>query len=217
VHRDISLAEQTGGRLHIQHVSCGESVARLREARRRGVRVTAEVTPHHLALTDADVQPANPDFKMMPPLRSEQDRQALIEAVAAGTVSALATDHAPHRPADKAGGFLAAAPGIAGLETAVGITYSLLVKSGRLSLADWLRLWTAGPASVLDLPCPSLAPGQPADVCVLDLDSEWTVRSAEFLSRSRNTPFEGWKLVGRAVYTFCGGVMTFRLPARPDH
>ena len=210
VARDIALAEATGAAIHIQHVSAAESVTLIRAARARGVSVTGEVTPHHLALTDADVQPDNPGaYKMNPPLRAASDRAALIEGLRDGTLTCLATDHAPHIAEAKARGFLHAPSGIVGLETAIGVTYTELVKKGRLDLLAWLRLWTTGPAAVLGLPSPSLAPGAVADLVLLDLISEWTVNPAEFASKSRNTPFSGWKLTGRAVATVLGGKITW--------
>jgi dihydroorotase len=210
VARDIALAEATGAAVHIQHVSAAESVALIRAARARGVRVTGEVTPHHLTLTDADVQSDNPGaYKMNPPLRAAADRAALIEGLCDGTLTSLATDHAPHTAEAKARGFLHAPSGIIGLETAIGVTYAALVKTGRMDLLAWLRLWTTGPAAVLGLLPPSLAPGAAADLVLLDLDSEWTVNPAEFATKSRNTPFGGWKLTGRAAATVFGGKITW--------
>jgi dihydroorotase len=217
VERDITLAERTGAAVHVQHLSCGESAARVRAARKRNPRVTAEVTPHHLALCDDDVRAEAPEaFKMSPPLGSRDDRERLIEAVADGTVTVLATDHAPHRAVEKAKGFAAAPFGVVGLETAVGVTYTLLVLAGRMGMMDWVRRWTVGPASVLGIPSPSLADGAPADVTVLDLDSEWTVRSDSFASKSVNTPFSGRRLHGRAVWTFLGGRLVHRLDGAVD-
>jgi dihydroorotase len=210
VARDIALAEATGAAVHIQHVSAAESVALIRAGRARGVRVTGEVTPHHLTLTDANVQPDNPGaYKMNPPLRAASDRAALLEGLCDGTLTCLATDHAPHTAEAKARGFLHAPSGIIGLETAIGVTYTELVKKGLLDLLAWLRLWTTGPAAVLGLPPPSLAAGAVADLVLLDLDSEWTVNPAEFATKSRNTPFGGWKLTGRAAATVLGGKLTW--------
>jgi dihydroorotase len=209
VERDIAMAAETGCAVHIQHVSTKGATVLVRRARERGVPVSAEATPHHLALTDADVDIDNPDFKMNPPLRSEADREALLEAVAGGVIQALATDHAPHRARDKAKGFLTAPFGIVGLETAVGVTHAALVQSGRMNLADWVLRWTDGPARILGLPSPQLVEGGPADLAILDLDGEWEVDPGEFLSRSGNTPFAGRRLTGRAVATFRKGVMTW--------
>lgn len=209
VERDLRLAGDTGCAVHLQHLSAAGSVALLRDAMRRGLRASAEVTPHHLAFTDADVRPGEAGrLKMSPPVRGERDRQALLEAVATGAIACLATDHAPHTADAKAKGFLQAPFGVVGLETAVGVTYTLLVKAGLMGLADWIARWTVGPARVLGLPLPSLAPGAPADLVLLDLSAEWTVRAAEFASKSRNTPFEGRVLTGRPVRTFCEGILT---------
>lgn len=209
VARDIRLARETACRTHIQHVSAAESVDLIRRARAEGVPVSGEATPHHLALCDDDLDPADANYKMSPPLRGAADRDALRAAVCDGTLAALATDHAPHPAAAKARGFRGAPFGIVGLETAVGVTYTLLVKELGLPLLDWLRLWTAGPAEILRRPLPSLGAGAPADVVLLDCETEWTVRAAEFASRSRNTPFEGWRLRGRAAATLCAGRLTW--------
>jgi len=206
VDRNIRLAEQTGCAVHIQHVSVAESVRLVREACRRGVRISAEVTPHHLALTDADVRPDDPGrFKMSPPLGSLADCHALREAVSDGTIEAFATDHAPHTAESKARGFLAAPNGVIGLETAVGVTYSTMVRHGLMPLRDWVARWTTGPARLLGQPAPTLAPGAVADVTILDVDNEWSVDPTAFASKSRNTPFDGWLLQGRAVCTICAG------------
>ncbi|MBU1694488.1 MAG: dihydroorotase [Verrucomicrobia bacterium] len=209
VRRDIRLARETGGHLHIQHVSAAESVELLRRARAEGLPVSGEVTPHHLALTDADVRPDDARWKMNPPLRGKADRAALVRAVEEGVIGVLATDHAPHTAAAKARGFREAPFGVIGLETAVGVTYTRLVVNGRMSALDWVRCCTVGPARVLGLPDPALAPGAPADLVLLDLDSERTVSAGEFRSKSRNTPFEGWRVKGRAVRTFLGGRTVF--------
>jgi dihydroorotase len=210
VARNIAACERTGCGIHIQHLSSGSALERIAAARRRGLRVTAEATPHHLALCDTDVPGADrAEFKMSPPLRSAADREALRAGVRDGTIQALATDHAPHRAADKARGFPSAPFGVVGLETAVGVTHTLLVLRDGMPLIEWVRRWTTGPAAILGLPAPALAAGNPANLTLLDLNEEWTVHSAEFMSRSRNTPFEGWKLSGRAVFTFCEGRQTW--------
>ena len=207
VARDIALATATGAAVHIQHVSAAESVRLIRAARARGVRVTGELTPHHLALTDAEVRPDDANFKMNPPLRSAADRAALIEGLTDGTLTCFATDHAPHTAAAKARGFLHAPSGVVGLETAVGVTYTELVVGGRMDLLTWLRRWTTGPAEVLGLPPPSLAAGTIADLALLDLDTAWIVKPDEFVSKSRNTPFTGRRLTGRAAGTLLGGAV----------
>jgi dihydroorotase len=213
VRRDLRLAAQTGCRIHIQHVSCAETADMIRAAAAAGIPVSAEATPHHLALCEADLNPDNANFKMNPPLGTARDREALLLAVAAGVIQALATDHAPHRREDKDRGFLLAPFGVVGLETAVPVTYTRLVRTGRMGLAEWVRRWTTGPAAVLGLDPPSLAPGSAADIAVFDLDTPWVIRSDGFLSKSGNTPFEGESVVGQAVWTFCAGRMTWN--ARP--
>jgi dihydroorotase len=212
VERDIRLCAATGCAVHIQHVSAAASVALIREARRRGLPVSGEATPHHLALTDEDVPPGNANWKMNPPLRGAADRDAILEGVADGTLGALATDHAPHHASAKARGFRAAPFGIVGLETAVGVTFRALVQSGRMSVMEWLRRWTSGPAAILGIEPPSLAPGRPADLVLLDLEHDWDVQPAEFLSRARNTPFDGARCRGRAVCTLLAGRIAWRAP-----
>ena len=205
IRRDIDLAHRTNCAVHIQHVSTKEGVALIREAQERRWRVSGELTPHHLTLTDLDVRGDDANFKMNPPLRSPTDREALIGGVVQGTLQAFATDHAPHTAAAKARGFLQAPFGIIGLETAVGVTFTELVAAGRMTLDVWVHRWTIGPARVLGLPDPSLQPGAPAHVTLLDLNSTWTVRAENFLSKSHNTPFKGRDLIGRAVRTIYQG------------
>jgi len=214
IRRDIELAEATGCRLHIQHVTTREGVAHIRAARERGVAVSGEVTPHHLALTDADVDPDNADFKMNPPLRSSADRDALRAAVAEGTLQAFATDHAPHLSQAKASGFLDAPFGVVGLETAVGVTYRCMVESGAMDLTSWVARWTVGPMQVLGAPLPTLDVGARADIALLDLETEWRVDSEQFASRSRNTPFSGRCVKGYAACTIRNGVVVWRAFAR---
>ncbi len=210
IRRDIDLARRTGCAVHIQHVSTKEGAELIREARARRLKVSGELTPHHLALTDADIKEGDTNYKMNPPLRSAADRAALVQAIVDGSLQAFATDHAPHTAAAKARGFLQAPFGIVGLETAVGVTYTELVVSGLMELGSWVHRWTIGPARVLGLPDPGFKPGAPADVTILDLNKTWTVRSREFLSKSRNTPFENRELAGRAVRTICRGRTTWQ-------
>ncbi len=212
VDRDIRLSRKTGCAVHIQHLSAAGSVELIRTAQKDGLPVTAELTPHHLALTDADVDPSKPEcFKMNPPVRSEADRSALIQGLLDGTLTCFATDHAPHTAATKAKGFLAAPFGVVGLETAAGITYTLLVNKGLMTALDWVARWTTAPARIIGLTPPSLAIGAPANLVLLDLNSEWVVNENDFASKSRNTPFSGWRLTGRAVKTFCDGRLVFDL------
>jgi dihydroorotase len=218
VARDIRLSRKTGCAIHIQHLSAAGSVELIRTAQKDGLPVTAELTPHHLALTDTDVDPSKPEcYKMNPPVRSEADRAALIQGLLDGTLTCFATDHAPHTAATKAKGFLTAPFGVVGLETAVGITYTLLVKKGLMTALDWVAHWTTAPARIIGLPPPSLAIGAPANLVLLDLNSEWVVNPDDFASKSRNTPFSGWRLTGRAVMTFCDGRLIFDLTSHILH
>jgi dihydroorotase len=205
VARDIILAELTGAHLHVAHISTAGAVRLVREARARGVRVTAEVTPHHLLLTDEAVRSWDPNLKMAPPLRTKRDVDALLEALADGTIDCIATDHAPHELSEKEGEFSAAANGVVGLETALPLLLDRLVRPGHLDLATLVARLSSGPAGLLRLPGGSLAPGAPADITVLDLDRAWHVDPAAFASKSRNTPFAGARGVGAPVMTFVGG------------
>jgi dihydroorotase len=205
VMRDILLAEYTGGHVHVAHMSTGRSAEFVREGKRRGARVTCEVTPHHIALTHAAVEGYDTDAKMNPPLRPEEDRVALLEALADGTVDAIATDHAPHHADEKCVEFSAAPFGVVGLETAVSICLDRLVHGGVLPLPRLVALFTTGPAGVLRLRTGTLARGADADVTVLDLDREVEVSPSAFLSKSRNTPFAGMRLRGAPVLTIVGG------------
>ena len=205
VARDILLAELTGAHVHIAHVSTVGAVRLVRDAKARGVRVTAEVTPHHLVLTEDAVRTWDPNTKMAPPLRTKRDVEALIEALADGTVDCIATDHAPHALSEKEGEFDRAAFGVVGLETAVAVLLDRLVRPGLLSLATLIARWSRDPARLLNLPAGTLAAGAPADVTILDPDAETTVDPSRFHSRSRNTPFGGWTLRGGPWMTVVGG------------
>jgi len=207
--RDLLLAESVGVHLHVLHVSTAGSTRLIREAKRRGVRVTAEVTPHHLVLTDEAVQGFDTSYKMNPPLRSAEDVDALREALADGTIDAIATDHAPHAVEEKMVEFDQAPFGVVGLETAVGVALTFLVRAGILGIGDLIRAMSTAPASILGLPGGRLAPGSPGDVTVLDLNRTWTVDPSMFASKSRNTPFAGWDLTGKAVATIVGGEVKF--------
>ena len=205
VARDIMLAGLTGARVHIAHISTAGSVELVRRAKRQGLAVTCEVTPHHLALTDSAVVGFDTNTKMSPPLRSEEDRAALIEAVRDGTIDAIATDHAPHHTDEKMLEYDRAPNGVIGLETALGVALTVLYQSFSIPLARIIEMLTIGPARAFSLPCGTLAVGSPADVAVFDTEREWTVSALSFKSRSRNTPFEGWQLRGKVVATFVGG------------
>jgi dihydroorotase len=205
VARDILLAELTGAHVHIAHLSTAGAVRLVRDAKARGVRVTAEVTPHHLLLTEDAVRTFDANAKMNPPLRSKRDTEVLLEALVDGTIDCIATDHAPHAGSEKEGEFDRAAFGIVGLETAVGLLLDRLVKPGALPLATLISRLSRDPARLLGLPGGSLAPGAPADLTLLDPAAEWTVDPARFQSRSRNTPFGGWPVTGRPWKTIVGG------------
>jgi len=205
VARDILLAELTGAHVHIAHLSTAGAVRLVRDAKARGVRVTAEVTPHHLLLTEEAVRSFDANTKMNPPLRSKRDTEVLLEAVLDGTIDCIATDHAPHAGSEKEGEFDRAAFGIVGLETAVGLMLDRLVKPGALPLTTLVSRLSRDPARLLGLPGGSLAPGAAADLTLLDPTAEWTVDPAKFASRSRNTPFGGWTVTGRPWKTIVGG------------
>ena len=205
VARVILLAELTGAHVHIAHLSTAGAVRLVRDAKARGVRVTAEVTPHHLLLTEDAVRTFDANAKMNPPLRTKHDTEVLLEALVDGTIDCIATDHAPHAGSEKEGEFDRAAFGIVGLETAVGLMLDRLVKPGALPLSTLIARLSRDPARLLGLPGGHLAPGAPADVTILDPAAEWTVDPARFQSRSRNTPFGGWPVTGRPWKTIVGG------------
>jgi len=215
IARDLLLAEWTGGRLHVQHVSTARGVAMIREAKARGVRVTAEATPHHFTLTDEAVEGYRTAAKVNPPLRTAADREAVREGLRDGTLDAIATDHAPHHYDEKEQAFEDAPFGMVGLETAVGLAVTQLVCTGLLSWSQLVERMSVAPARILQLPGGSLAAGSPADVTVLDPDAEWIVEPDRFLSRSRNTPFAGWRLRGRAWRTIVGGRTVWSAASTP--
>jgi len=212
VERDLLLAELTGGRLHIAHISAAASVDAVRRGKARGVRVTAEATPHHLLLIDEEVRKSEYDTatKMNPPLRSEADRQAVLNGLRDGTIDCIATDHAPHTVDDKKVEFDQAAFGIVGLETAVGLCLDRLVAAGVVELGRLVQALTAGPAAALGLPGGTLAPGSPGDVTVLDPGRRWRVDPERFASKGRNTPFGGWTLTGAPAFTIVEGRVVWR-------
>ena len=208
VERDIDLARSVGGRLHILHISVRRAVDLVRRAKSEGLDVTCEATPHHVALTDEDVPVYGTQGKMSPPLRSADDRDALFEGLADGTIDVLATDHAPHTVSEKLQRFPEAPNGILGLETAVGTFFTHLVEPGILCASDVIRMLSAAPARILGLDGGTLSAGAPGDVSVIDPSLSWTVDARAFRSRSRNTPFHGHTLTGRAVLTILGGRVT---------
>jgi dihydroorotase len=207
VARDLILAEDSGGRYHVAHLSTGRALRLVRRARQDGLKVTCEVTPHHLLLTDQAVADYNysANTKMKPPLRSEADRQALLEGLADGSIDVIATDHAPHHPDEKAVQFSCSPFGILGLETALPLALDRLVHAGVISLSRMVDLLSCGPARVLGIPGGTLAPGSVADITVFDPEKETVIDVSKSESKSRNTPFDGWRLKGAAVATFLAG------------
>jgi dihydroorotase len=212
VMRNILLADLCDHPIHCQHVSTAGSVRLLREARGRGVKITGEVCPHHIALTDEAIQNFNTNYKMNPPLRARADVDALLGGIADGTLSILASDHAPHADFEKEVEFDAAPFGIIGLETELGLFLDLLVhKQRKIDIARLIEMYTVKPARLLKINAGTLSIGAPADVTLIDPDLEWTVKIDKFESASRNSPFHGWKLKGRAVRTIVGGKTVWKL------
>lgn len=210
VARDMLLADVTGGRVHVAHVSAARTVEVLRWAKARGIAMTGETTPHHLVLTDEAVATYDTNTKMNPPLRTARDREALIQGVVDGTIDCLATDHAPHTDIEKDGDFDSAPFGIVGLETALGLYMKALVEPKHLSLGELILRMTRNPLSVLGRDGGTLAAGADADVTIFDPAQRWTVRASEFASKARNMPFEGWELSGKILITLVGGRVTYR-------
>lgn len=210
IARDVLLAEYEGGQIHVQHLSCEESIEIVAEAKRRGVRITTEVTPHHLLLTEADVgDGTDANFKMNPPLRGEGDRQALIEALKEGIVDIIATDHAPHAAHEKEVPFEQAAMGVTGLETSFPVIYSELVRPGVLDLALVVDRLASG-AELFGLTRPVIAEGAAANLNLIDLDETWIVGEAGYASRSANSCFAGREVHGRVMLTVAAGVVAHR-------
>jgi dihydroorotase len=208
VYRDLALAELTGGRVHILHVSTAESVDLLRRGRRRGAPVSGEACPHHFTLTDECLRGRDTNFKMAPPLRTKADVEAIIEGLKDGTLEVIATDHAPHGAAKKARPFEQAPNGIIGLETLLPVCVTALVEPGHLSWPQLIAKLTVNPAHVLGIDRGTLRPGAVADVTVIDPTTEWAIDPARFRSKSRNCPFAGWKVRGRAVAVIVGGLVS---------
>lgn len=211
VARDIRLAETTGGRLHIQHISTARSVELVREGKRRGVRVTAEACPHHYTLTDETLRTFDSNYKMNPPLRTWTDVEAVIEGLIDGTIDTIATDHAPHAPEKKLREIDLAPFGIVGLETLIPITIRSLIEPGHLTWPQVIHKLTVAPASLLGLAKGTLRPGADADVTILDPEARWTIDPSRFLSKSRNSPFGGWEVRGRAHTAIVAGEVRYTL------
>ncbi len=212
IGRDIALAEVTGGRLHVMHVSTAGGVALVRAAKARGVRVTAEACPHHFTLTDENLRGFDSNFKMSPPLRTAADVDAIIEGIIDGTIDCIATDHAPHALEKKMLEIDRAPFGILGLETAVGLSVTRLVEPGRIGWPRLIEAMSTLPARILGINRGTLRPGAPADITLIDPSLQWRVDVHSFASKSVNSPFHGWTLQGRAVATIVAGRVKYRLP-----
>jgi dihydroorotase len=209
--RDCALAELTGARVHLAHVSTRGAIEAVRRAKEHGARVTCEVTPHHFTLTDAACEGYDTNTKMSPPLRSSDHLEAILAAVGDGTIDAVATDHAPHHADEKALEFDHAPNGITGLETAVGLAFDRLVHGGVIGLARLVELFSTNPARIFNLEGRgSLKPGSWGDVTILDPDLDWTFAAAQSKSKSRNTPFDNWKFRGAAVATVVAGRVVYK-------
>jgi dihydroorotase len=211
VARDILLAEMTGCRYHVAHISTANSVAMVSYARSRGMKVSCEVTPHHFALTDEDTLPYDSNYKMKPPLRSRRDLEGCIGGLASGVIEVIATDHAPHAGSEKMQEFERCPFGITGLETAIGVSLKHLVHTGKISLMRLVELFTTGPAGVLKLDKGRLQPGAEADVTIFSTDREWTYDVNKTASRSKNSPFDGVTFQGGPVATIVSGRIVWRL------
>jgi dihydroorotase len=210
VSRDILLAEATGGRIHVMHVSSGGSVEIIRRAKLREVRVTAEICPHHFTLTDECLRSFDSNFKMSPPLRGRRDVEVCLAGLADGTIDVICTDHAPHAPEKKMRELDQAPFGILGLETCLGLVVTKLIEPGILDWPTAIAKMTINPAQVLGLQKGTLAIGVDADVTIINPDARWTVDPSRFRSKSVNTPFAGWQLRGRAETVIVGGKVKFQ-------
>jgi dihydroorotase len=210
IARDVLLAEATGCHYHVCHISTKESVRIVREAKRAGIRVTAEVTPHHLLLCDEDIPGLDTNYKMNPPLRGREDRDALIEGLLDGTIDFIATDHAPHTAEEKAEGMQLAPFGIVGLETAFPLLYTYFVEAKKTSLKQLIDFLTIKPAQTFGLRAGRLAIGEKADLTVINLQQEQAIDPETFISKGKNTPFAGWKCKGWPVMTFVGGKLVWQ-------
>jgi dihydroorotase len=208
--RDIALAEATGGKYHLMHVSTGGSVDIVRRAKRRDVRVTTEVTPHHFTLTDECLRSFDSNFKMSPPLRGKEHVEAILAGLADGTIDVIASDHAPHAKEKKMQELDQAPFGIVGLETMLGLVVTKLIEPGVLDWSKAIRKMTINPARVLGISKGTLAIGADADITVIDPAAKWTVDPAKFRSKSSNTPFAGMELTGRADIVIVGGKIKYR-------
>jgi dihydroorotase len=213
--RDISLAELTGGHVHVAHMSVRQTLRAVRAGKERGIHVTCEVTPHHFTLTDEAIRGYDTNTKMNPPLREDADRLAMLEGLRDGSIDVIATDHAPHHADEKALEFDKAPFGIVGLETAIPLCVSALIESGLIGWPRLIELLSAAPARILNVPGGTLAEGGPADITVIAPHADVTIRAGELKSKSKNTPFDGWTLKGAAAATIVGGRIVFTNQAVP--
>jgi dihydroorotase len=213
VERGVSLAELTAGRFHVAHMSARQSLRAVRDGKARGVKVTSEVAPHHFVLTDESLESPlryDTNVKMNPPLREAADRDAMLEGIADGTIDVIATDHAPHHADEKLVEFDRAPFGIVGLETCVPLVFDRLVHTGRIGVRRAIELLSTNPARILKLPGGTLAEGRAADITILAPDAEVEISAAALASKSKNTPFDGWKLKGAAALTIVGGRIVYQ-------
>lgn len=211
LYRDIQLVKQTSARLHAQHISTAESVKIIRQGKEQGINITAEVTPHHLLLTEHACREYDPNYKMNPPLRSEKDVAALRQAVADGTIDCLAGDHAPHLRSEKELEFLLAPFGIISIDCALGLYAKALIETQTIDWPRMIEMMTINPARILRIDRGTLSTGAHADITIIDPNRHWTVRVDKFQSKSRNCPYDGWELPARAVYTIVGGTIQHQL------
>ncbi|MBO5990916.1 MAG: dihydroorotase, partial [Lentisphaeria bacterium] len=211
VARNIILSRMVDWKIHMQHISVKESVDLIRQARKRGIKVTGEATPHHITLTDEKIKSFDTNYKMNPPLRSEEDRIALIEGIADDSITVIATDHAPHTATAKMVEFNFAPFGIIGLETAFSLCYTELVKKGVISLPKLIEKLTKGPAEVMGIENFNLAEGNPADLVIFDPAAEYVIDKNLFKSKARNTPFDGMSVAGRIERTYVDGKLVYQL------
>ncbi|WP_129599671.1 dihydroorotase [Anaerophilus nitritogenes] len=208
--RDVFLSEKTGAKVHIQHLSTKDGVKIVRDAKKRGVRVTCEVTPHHFSIIDEEILSQGTNAKMSPPLRTKEDIDEILKGLVDGTIDVIATDHAPHTNSDKDKNIIDAANGIVGLETSLGIALTELVHTKKMTLINLIEKMSTVPAQILKLKKGSLKVGMDADITIIDLNKEWIVDKNKFFSKGKNTPFHGKKLKGKAVMTMVGGEIKYR-------
>jgi dihydroorotase len=208
--RDIALCRLTNSRLHVQHITTRRGVEAIRQAKREGLRVTTEACPHHFVLTDDEIgKEFNTNLKVNPPIRTKEDRDAIIEGLIDGTIDCIASDHAPHSVEDKDCEFDQAPSGMIGLETTLGLVKTYLIDKGYLGWADAIRKMTADPARIFGVPGGTLATGSPADITIIDPDKKWKVKAENFRSKSQNSPFIGWTLSGKVYRTILGGRVVY--------